>query len=336
MTPTQLIVSSPAKLNLSFDITGRDANGYHQLLTLFQAINLQDKISFIIKQAKANDVVLSLASANDEIMPLPLDENNLIYKTIKLFLSRLFHSDPLKISVTIEKNIPIGAGLAGGSSNAAATLLVLSHYFNRPFDNINLLEMASELGADVPFCLYGGLAIGRGYGEKLQKLSSSFSGYFVLIKPKPISISTPWAYNTFDQSVNFSYLNEAEAELRLKNLIKQLDGMAPYMVLDANHTNCFWNAFEPVIFKEFPLLAKIREGLLNLGCREAHLTGSGPTIYALVESKEHGEKVLKEMLSSDWGIMIQGWSVQSINHGPRILYEGPYEEQAKHETIASS
>jgi 4-diphosphocytidyl-2-C-methyl-D-erythritol kinase len=287
-------------------------------------------------QAKANDIVLSLASANEGITPLPLDENNLIYRAIKLFLSRLFQSIPLKISVTIEKNIPIGAGLAGGSSNAAATLLVLSHYFDRPFDDINLLEMASELGADVAFCLYGGLAIGRGYGEKLQKLSSSFSGYFVLIKPKSISISTPWAYSTFDQSVNFSYLNEVEAELRLKNLIKQLDGMAPYMVLDSSHTDYFWNAFEPVIFKEFPVLAKIQEGLLNLDCREAHLTGSGPTIYALVESKEHGEKVLKGMLSSDWGIMIQGWLAQSINHGPRILYEGSYEEQAKQETIASS
>jgi len=103
----------------------------------------------------------------------------------------------------LKKNIPIGAGLAGGSSNAAATLLVLNHYFSKPFENTVLNEMAAELGSDVAFCLRGGLAIGRGYGEKLQKLPSPIPGHFILIKPKAISISTPWAYNIFDQLVDF-------------------------------------------------------------------------------------------------------------------------------------
>jgi len=103
MLPMQLIVNSPAKLNLSFDITGRDANGYHQLLTLFQSIDLQDKLTFSISSAKENAVILSLASAGDQSMLLPLDESNLINRAIKLFLSRLFQSTPVAIEVTIEK-----------------------------------------------------------------------------------------------------------------------------------------------------------------------------------------------------------------------------------------
>jgi len=356
MMPMQLIVSSPAKLNLSFDIIGRDTNGYHQLVTLFQAIDLEDKLTFTIEQAKANTVLLLLGSASAQSataqsIPLPLDESNLINKAIKLFLSRLFQSIPAKITVTIEKNIPIEAGLAGGSSNAAATLLALNHYFGNPFIEVSLLEMASELGSDVAFCLTGGLAIGRGYGEKLQRLPSPLPGHFVLIKPKSISISTPWAFSIFDQSLGFSYTSEDQAETNLKNLIKHLNGQlnspAPYSIPKPGEASqlrqtsqLFWNCFEPVIFKEFPVLTQIRQSLLDLGCLEAHLTGSGPTIYGLVKNKEQGEQVLKSILDMHEyrqpGIMIQGWLAKSIGHGPKILHEGSYEGQAKHETIASS
>jgi 4-diphosphocytidyl-2-C-methyl-D-erythritol kinase len=341
MMPMQLSVSSPAKLNLSFDIIGQDTNGYHQLVTLFQAIDLQDKLTFAIEQAKENTVLLLLGSTGDQSTPLPLDDSNLINKAIKLFLSRLFQSAPVKITVTIEKNIPIEAGLGGGSSNAAATLLALNHYFSKSFIDISLLEMAAELGSDVAFCLRGGLAIGRGYGEKLQKLSSSLPGYFVLIKPKSISISTPWAFSIFDQSVGLCYTSEDEAEAKLKELISRLNGRTPYPIPEgAQRSEHFWNCFEPIIFKEFPVLAQIRQSLLDLGCLEAHLTGSGPTIYGLVEKKEIAEQVLKSILSmheyNQPGIMIQAWLAKSINHGAKILLEGSYEGQTKYQTIASS
>ncbi len=337
----QLIVSCPAKLNLSFDIIGKDTNGYHQLITLFQAIDLQDKLTFAIAPAKENAVLLLLASASAQSTPLPLDDSNLINKAIKLFLSRLFQSTPVKVTVTIEKNIPIEAGLAGGSSNAAATLLALNHYFNRPFVDTSLMEMATQLGSDVAFCLGGGLAIGRGYGEKLQKLPSPLPGYFVLIKPKSISISTPWAYDIFDQSVNFSYTEPEQAEAKLTDLIQRLSGQAPSSIPEGGEPiQFFWNCFEPVIFKEFPVLAQIQQSLLDLGCLEAHLTGSGPTIYGLVKNKEQGQAVLKGICSMQEymqpGIMIQGWLAKSIGHGVQILHEGSYEGQAKQQTIASS
>ncbi len=319
----QISVIAPAKLNLSLDILGKNDNGYHEIITLFQAIDLQDKLSFKFSQSKQDETVLSLNPRGAQPTLFPLDASNLISRAIKLFLAQCGDRSFLKIEVEIEKNIPIGAGLAGGSTNAAAALIALNQYFGVRYTDTILGVLAAQLGSDVAFCLQGGLAIGRGRGEKLEKLDLNLNQYFVLVKPRAIAISTPWAYTAFDQANGASYIKLAQAEAKLKNLITEIE----------YQRTPFWNCFEPVIYGRYPILTPIKKYLLDLGCLDVHLTGSGPTIYGLVNDKEQGNEVLKNILATDFSpcsrksmskdqqkeIILEGWLARTIGHGVQVL-----------------
>lgn len=331
-------VAAPAKINLCFDIVARREDGYHEINTLFQAIELHDLIRFkfsprqsnleITPTAENSPITLNKSDSCIEPAHFPIDENNSISQTIKLFLAQLPNRPAVSIQVQIEKNIPIGAGLAGGSSDAAATLIALNHYFDSPLSESKLIQLAAQIGSDVAFCLSGGLAVGRGRGEQLEKVDLNLDYHLILVKPRSIHISTPWAYNMYDQfiesgsSANTLPSHSVSDALLALKFQPQLD----------KQTHVFANAFEPIIFKEYPLLAEIKNNLLNLGCLAAHLTGSGPTIYGLVRSEQDGQRILKSIhgisiedssdiaeTKEDKALILDAWLTKCIGHGARIL-----------------
>ncbi len=331
-TPLNIVsVFAPAKINLYFDILSKRADGYHEILTLFQALDLHDILTFEFSaedntSAESDEIKITLAKGQDSIenMLFPSDNKNSISHAIKLFLSALPAKPNMKIKIEVEKNIPIGAGLAGGSTDAAATLVALNHYFNQPFTNDKLLDLASQVGSDVSFCLLGGTAIGSGRGEQLEALIEKPEYHFVLVKPRSLSVSTPWAYAMYDQFIESQNADELEP-----HSISKLLSALKFDSKIEKHATLFWNAFQSIIFKEYPILVEIKKRLMDLGCISAHLTGSGPTIYGLVGNEEEGQRILKEIQSrsiesnADYQSyqekMVDTWLTKSMDKGVHIL-----------------
>lgn len=310
-----LTLLAPAKLNLSLAILGKMDNGYHELLTLMQSVNLCDVLKFQFASASSVTHQVNLVVENDTTRSdFPLDDTNLIKKAANLFCKTLPVLPPTKIQIIISKNIPIGAGLAGGSSNAAATLLALNEYFGNPMTMFQLLDLGFQLGSDVPFCLIGGTSLGRGRGEKLSHVSFKTILYFVLVKPKDLFVSTAWAYDAFDRSQ--AGLPHTDLESHNQKLIAHLlNGEI------SEAAGLFNNDFEPEIFKHHAVLVKIKERLIELGCLSAHMTGSGPTIYGLTQNLNQAEKILASILQ-DHQLHVDCWLAQSVSYGAKVIENG--------------
>jgi 4-diphosphocytidyl-2-C-methyl-D-erythritol kinase len=278
---------APAKVNLTFDITGVRDDGYHQVETLMQAIDLQDELHISVE--KSSDFSLDLRCTN-EVIPhnFPLDSSNLIVRATKLFLMRAGAGPDFKIDIEIEKNIPIGAGLAGGSSNAAAVLVAMNDLFDEPFDQGQLCTLGKELGADVPFCIVGGTCIGRERGDLLEPINSKLEFSYCLVKPRALSVSTPWAYERFDAF---------KGDISKPSLDVAVDALTTGDLPGAIAS--FGNVFEPVIFAEFVDLAPVKEHLLAGGCWTCHLSGSGPALFAIVADREQAHAIRRRTLKTD-------------------------------------
>jgi 4-diphosphocytidyl-2-C-methyl-D-erythritol kinase len=278
-----IVVRTPAKLNLTFDILSRRSDGYHEIESIFQSINLEDELIVSADAAISNE--FQIVCSDPEVQNLvPMDESNLIGKAAKTFLNRLPTRVNLKILVQLKKKIPVGAGLGGGSSNAAGMLVAMNEMLKQPFSHEELSVMAAEIGSDVPFCLAGGTCLGRGRGEVLQRIDSKLNLWFCIAKPRNLMVSTPWAYRSFDEysgNVQKPCLNKALAGLSSANRDLTLAGLA--------------NVFEPLVFAEYPQLAELKDRLLAQGALACQMTGSGPTLFAVVTSKEAGERIVRAL-----------------------------------------
>lgn len=321
-TSSQTVTAlAPAKLNLSLHILGKRADGYHDLLTLFQSVDLCDQICFSFSHAQQNHLDLRIEGSS-AYPDFPLDNSNIINKAAALFWHSQANLAPKKITATISKNIPIGAGLAGGSANGAATLVALNQHFGHPLAKDDLLELAAQLGSDVPFSLTGGTCLGKGRGEQLEKIPIEPGVTFVLVKPIGLSVSTAWAYDAFDRSARHNgreiqgLLNHY-GDLKSQLLDKNVGGVAQLLV----------NDFESVVFEHQPVLKKIQANLLKLGCLSAHMTGSGPTMYGLAANAQHAKQILSQMepvknhatgFAID-GVLVNAWLANSINHGIKVV-----------------
>jgi 4-diphosphocytidyl-2-C-methyl-D-erythritol kinase len=270
-----IVVSAPAKINFTFEILGLMPDGYHQVKTLMQAIDLEDTLSFDFFEAAHPGIELCLGEG-DARGDFPLDQSNLIAKAYALVQEKFPRRITEKITVTIDKQIPIAAGLAGGSANAAACLVALNQYLGNELSRQELLKLGAQLGADVPFCLTGGLSIGTGRGDELKSIANSCLFNFLIIKSKTLAVSTPWAYQIFDQF--------QDAITIKPNLEEALAALAKNDQMAA--LKSFGNVFQPIVFKQFPQLASITEKALELGAWHCQLTGSGPTLFAVVADVE--------------------------------------------------
>lgn len=259
-------VSAPAKINLTLDITGKRADGYHSVDMIMQSISLYDTVTV----APAREPGIKITCSD---RALPCDERNTAYKAARLFLKEIQKDEGAAIS--IHKQIPKEAGLAGGSSDAAAVLLALNKIHGEPLTLGKLSELAALVGADVPFCLYGGTMHAAGTGTRLQTVYSLPDCFIVLAKP-PIGVSTKEAYRLCDGR---PYSAKPHSEQLLAHL---KDGS----IQEAAQS--LYNGFEEVLRLE--PVDKIKETLLSSGACGACMTGSGPSVFGIFtnEQKAYG------------------------------------------------
>jgi 4-diphosphocytidyl-2-C-methyl-D-erythritol kinase len=306
-------VRAPAKVNLTFNIKGTMPDGYHRVETLLQAIDLEDELTFSFGQSAELSVAIS-SSNNVPSVLFPCDESNLIYKAIRLFLDALkdqptnIHQS-LDIKVEVAKHIPIGAGLAGGSADAAAALIAMNTVADQPFGPADLRQLGSQLGADVPFSLQGGTAIGTQRGDALQRMGMNNPLFFCIVKPRKKSVATPWAYQQFDEfkgAVPAPSCAQAAQALNSGDLERAVAA--------------FGNCFEPVIFSLMPELKKLKETLLQLGAWCCHLSGSGPALFAVVANREQAHYIRRKLLKNDDDGFEYCSAFESGEYGPPLEF----------------
>ncbi|MDD4774918.1 MAG: 4-(cytidine 5'-diphospho)-2-C-methyl-D-erythritol kinase [Syntrophomonas sp.] len=255
----QADLKAPAKINLTLKVVGKRVDGYHELETVMQQIDLCDLVSIIRTGTKG----ITVRSNSGDV---PDDSSNLAFKAAQLFLDKLNLQIGLRIE--IDKRIPVGAGLAGGSTDAAAVLVGLNDMIESPVDMPTLMALGLQVGSDVPFCLMGGPAVARGRGEILEAMPTGPALEMVLVKP-PSQLSTAQVY----------------ADLRLEELHDPPDNGAfleawrkcDIMGLAAQMKN----DLETVSIAKCPEISKVKQRLVELGAIHAIMSGSGPSVIGL-------------------------------------------------------
>ncbi len=256
----KVLINSQAKVNLSLDVCGVREDGYHTVRMLMQKCNLCDSI--YVEKAECG-IELSC-----NLHFLPTDERNIAYKAAKLFFEETGIVGGVEIK--IEKRIPVSAGLAGGSGNAAAVLQGLNMVYDAGLSDEKLEEMGLKLGADVPYCLRGGTALAEGIGEQLTTLPSLPKTAIVIVKPK-ISVSTAEIYKAIDSE-------EILVRPDTEGMIACLERGDVRALAEKMH-----NVMEAVTQKMHPEIAQIRQSLLADGALGAIMSGSGPSVFGLFE-----------------------------------------------------
>jgi 4-diphosphocytidyl-2-C-methyl-D-erythritol kinase len=256
-------IYSPAKINLFLKITGKRPDGYHDLITLMSCIDLYDTISITFNTKK-----ISVICNNPKV---PEDKTNLAHSAAILFLKSLNKQECVEIC--INKNIPVGAGLGGGSSNAASVLLCLNHYYGSPFSQEELMSMGQSIGADVPFFIFKKPAIASGIGENLEAYEG-LTPYKILLIYPGFSVSTTKVYNNFNLGLT---------------KIKKKHNFHLSKNQEFNIEYHLYNDLEKVTASWYPDIIAVKEALLRHGARGALMTGSGPTIFGLFSNTEKAQ-----------------------------------------------
>jgi 4-diphosphocytidyl-2-C-methyl-D-erythritol kinase len=262
VTASSLRARSFAKINLVLSVLGKRADGYHEIQTVFQTIDLCDQLEF----RPSRDIVLRC-----ENLPEVPEKDNLVYRTAHLLAKTV--GEKRGVSITLRKNIPSGAGMGGGSSNAAVTLLGLRQFWDLQIPDDRILKLAEDLGSDVPFFLYGGTALGTGRGEKIQPLPDFPSRHVVLIYPG-VHLSTAHAYN----SLNLGLTSSLEDPR-----IQRFTGLGE---ADAGLRTGLFNDFEASILSAYPCIMEAKNFLEEQGAAVAMLSGSGSSVFGFFSDEE--------------------------------------------------
>ncbi|MBS1270902.1 MAG: 4-diphosphocytidyl-2-C-methyl-D-erythritol kinase [Candidatus Marinimicrobia bacterium] len=267
----RLRLQSSAKVNLGLRIVGQRPDGYHFIDTVFQEIDFGDEITF--QRTDFPGIQFETDSTS-----LPFDSSNLCVKAYELLRKHYPEIDGVKIS--LKKNIPIGAGLGGGSSNAATTLLGLAKLFALDVSGKKLLSLATELGADVPFFLYGGTAHGTGVGDQIHPLDTNFDESILLVCPD-IHISTAWAYN----NVKYDLTNQQPGN-KFKGFFDKREQFQRLV-----------NDFEPLVLARYSEIGDIKHQLMHLQADYVSLSGSGSVVFGIYADNNVARQAAAELSS---------------------------------------
>jgi 4-diphosphocytidyl-2-C-methyl-D-erythritol kinase len=267
-----------AKINLILSVLGRRTDGYHDIQTIFQSIDLFDELEF----RPAAQLELHCDS-----FPDLRTEDNLVWRAASLLLSKL--PEKRGASITLRKNIPAGAGLGGGSSNAAVTLLALRRLWNIEMPDSDLFSLATSLGSDVPFFLTGGMALGIGRGESIHSLPDTPARNLVVIFPG-VHISTAWAY----RSLNLGLTSSTE-DHRIQRFCGQVKD-------DTYSLTEIFNDFEISILPAYPPVMEAKNFLLERGAIASMLSGSGSSVFGFFSSEESAIAAARGVEREAWRV----------------------------------
>ncbi len=271
-----------AKINLYLDVVSRRDDGFHEIKTVMHTVSLCDEITVILNSVGKRSIRLSI----DGGRRLPTDAKNIAYAAATLFLDTI--GVDADVTVKLKKRIPVAAGLAGGSADAAATLRALNRLFGRVLGERRLLELAAELGSDVPFCLIGGTQLCEGRGERMTRLPDRMD-LSVVVAVAGEHVSTPAAYSALDRTYSdFDGSVDTDSGDRLGVL---LDGIARGEL----SKEPLYNIFESVVLPECPGALSIRERLIDLGATHAMMSGSGPSVFGVFKSDADAQRACKEL-----------------------------------------
>ena len=265
-----------AKINLGLDVLGERPDGYHEVRMVMQTISVYDVLE--LKKRKESGIALET-----NLPYIPTDRRNLVYRAAELLMQEKGVTDGL--SVSLKKVIPVAAGLAGGSADAAAAMVGVNRLFGLGFSREELMERAVRIGADVPYCIMQGTALAEGIGEKLKRLPPMPDCYVLIGKPK-VSVSTKMAYETLD----FEHVKERPDIDRMIEALERKDirRMAGYME----------NVFEPGITGKYPVIREIRTVMEQCGAVRAMMSGSGPTVFGLFDDRKRMNKAASRLRRS--------------------------------------
>jgi 4-diphosphocytidyl-2-C-methyl-D-erythritol kinase len=270
-----LSLKAPAKINWFLEIAGKREDGYHDIISLMQCVNLHDDLLF--EHAESVDVVSDLR--------IPV-QDNLAYKAAALLKEHTSYGRGARIH--IRKSIPVSAGLGGGSSDAAYTLSGLNMLWKLGLRNEDLISLGAQIGSDVPFFFQGPVALVEGKGEKVKSVRVHSSLVMLFVKP-PVKVSSAWAYNAFDQH-HTSKLTKKSIDIKL--FCQALDGRDFISLGDMLR-----NDLEEIVMKEYPAVREIKMRLSEMGALVSAMSGSGPTVFGVFQTRDGAEKAAEKMRS---------------------------------------
>lgn len=264
----RLELKALGKINLGLDVLGRRENGYHDVRMVMQTVYLYDRI--IMKKSKTPGIRLET-----NLYYLPVNENNLAYQAAQMLMDE-FHMEE-GVSIQLDKHIPVAAGMAGGSSNAAAVLFGMNRMFSLGLSQKELMERGVKLGADIPYCIMRGTVLAEGIGEILTPLSPMPKCYVLIAKPA-ISVSTKMVYEKLDshEIEDHPDIDGILAGLKAGDLKKVAGSMG--------------NVLERVTVDAYPVIDQIKEMMIKEGALNAMMSGSGPTVFGIFEEKATARK----------------------------------------------
>lgn len=273
------IIKAYAKINLHLDVIGKAENGYHEVATVMQTVSLCDEVEILLNDSGNHSIICNSPS-------VPTDRKNLAWRAADLFFERagLCYGAEIKI----KKNIPVAAGLAGGSTDAAAVFVGLNRLCGYPLSDEELLALGARLGADVPFCISGGTKFADHYGELLHDFPK-MPECFIVVGCGNEGVSTPWAYSTLDEKycdfVKGKYTSRDISPLDLALRSGDVTKMC----------HCLYNIFEGAIEPHRPQVSRIKEVMRECGAIGAMMSGSGPSVFGVFNDEISATKAVKQL-----------------------------------------
>lgn len=278
----QIKKKARAKLNLGLDVIRKRPDGYHEVKMIMQTIELSDELTFT--KIPEPGIFIELEKEDSNPSFIPTDEGNLIYKVAKMLMDQFQIKQG--IHILLKKTIPVAAGMAGGSTDAAATFVAMNELFELGLNLTQLEEMAVKIGADVPYCISGGTALSQGIGEVLTPLQNPPFCHLVIAKPD-IDVSTKYVY----ENLHVDQIREhPDIDAMIQALEKKdLDQLAKLM----------GNILENVTQTQYPVISQLKECMMKQGAMTALMSGSGPTVFGIFDKKEKAEAAIRAIEKQD-------------------------------------
>ncbi|NJK34461.1 MAG: 4-(cytidine 5'-diphospho)-2-C-methyl-D-erythritol kinase [Oscillatoriales cyanobacterium SM2_2_1] len=298
-----LSLTAAAKVNLYLEITGDRADGYHELVMVLQSIDLRDRVTLRLR----SDDQITL-----DVLPngmVPADASNLAYRAARALFDRTPNVGG--VHITLEKHIPVGAGLAGGSTDGAAVLVGLNQLWELGLSQTDLCGLAAQLGSDVPFCLLGGTVLATGRGEVLSPLPNVVPVALVLAKPRSLSVSTVWAYQTF-RAERLLATSPKQGQRYSQNLLRALNQQAAA----AEWAPWLYNDLERVVLPHYRAIADLKAALQSpppdLQPLQVLMSGSGAAVFALCNGRPQAHALREFLIQTQ--PEVEAWVVHSQGH----------------------